>query len=229
MYDWIVRKLFPRPYFSGNRIENRVFRALRFITNRPYKVGSLVEIIEPKGCEHWKREKPGPLVVLGYEWIPPKWKLTPGFLYRMRDRNGVEHTMHEQYIVGALRSSVEKMRDGTDGRLVLGLLGRTTSHSGEASGGHDNSRPNRPTDYAGSGNCAGGNAPAKAPGRPQELRDPVLPGVYDGYGWIKVKRWKHDPDKTAEENYEALHKHHLEETTFLIDEIRRLAATPKSE
>jgi hypothetical protein len=45
---------------------------------------------------------------------------------------------------------------------------------------------------------------------------------YNGYDWIKVKRYKMDVDKTWEERYNELHQHHIEETTFLIEEVRKL-------
>ena len=47
---------------------------------------------------------------------------------------------------------------------------------------------------------------------------------YDGYGWIKVPRYTMDESKTWEERYHDLDKHHIQETTFLIDKIRELAA-----
>ena len=46
---------------------------------------------------------------------------------------------------------------------------------------------------------------------------------YGDYRWIKVKRWSEDPEKTTEENYLALKEHHVKETAFLIDEVRKLA------
>ena len=46
---------------------------------------------------------------------------------------------------------------------------------------------------------------------------------YSGYAWIKVKKHEFDPQKTWEENYKALEQHHIEETTFLIKEVRALA------
>ena len=46
---------------------------------------------------------------------------------------------------------------------------------------------------------------------------------YEGYKWIKVPHFKYDPSKSWEENYEELEKHHIEETTFLIAEVRCLA------
>jgi len=53
---------------------------------------------------------------------------------------------------------------------------------------------------------------------------------YKGYKWIKVKHFKFDPKKSWEENFKALEQHHVEETTFLIDEVRKLAAKlPKEE
>ncbi len=47
---------------------------------------------------------------------------------------------------------------------------------------------------------------------------------YASYKWIKVKKHKDDPSKTWEERYRALEEHHIQETTFLIDEVRKLAA-----
>lgn len=46
---------------------------------------------------------------------------------------------------------------------------------------------------------------------------------YEGYGWIKVRRHQDDPALSWEERFRILEAHHLEETRFLIDEIRRLA------
>jgi len=46
---------------------------------------------------------------------------------------------------------------------------------------------------------------------------------YSGYGWIKVKRFNEADYTTIEERYEALKKHHKEETDFLIDKVRELA------
>lgn len=42
------------------------------------------------------------------------------------------------------------------------------------------------------------------------------------FSWIKVKQFKFDPDKSWEENYKELEKHHIEETSFLINKIREL-------
>jgi hypothetical protein len=47
--------------------------------------------------------------------------------------------------------------------------------------------------------------------------------MYYGYGWIKAKTFKDDPKKSWEERFHALQSHHVEETTFLINEVRRLA------
>ena len=44
--------------------------------------------------------------------------------------------------------------------------------------------------------------------------------VYEGYSWIKVKRAK--PIKLHGEMY-VTEEHHIEETTFLIEEVRKLA------
>ena len=46
---------------------------------------------------------------------------------------------------------------------------------------------------------------------------------YDGIGWIKVGRHQDDPNLSWEERFLILERHHLKETEFLIEEIRRLA------
>jgi hypothetical protein len=46
---------------------------------------------------------------------------------------------------------------------------------------------------------------------------------YSGYSWIKVKRYKMDESLSWEERYKQLEQHHIEETQFLIDEVRNLA------
>ena len=46
---------------------------------------------------------------------------------------------------------------------------------------------------------------------------------YSDYKWIKVKRYTFDPNASWEENWNDLDKHHLKETTFMLDEIRKLA------
>lgn len=46
---------------------------------------------------------------------------------------------------------------------------------------------------------------------------------YSNFKWIKVKRYQADPNLNPEENLQKFEEHHVEETNFLIDEIRRLA------
>jgi hypothetical protein len=46
---------------------------------------------------------------------------------------------------------------------------------------------------------------------------------YEGYGWIKVGRHRDDPTLSWEERFRVLESHHVKETQFLIEEIRRLA------
>jgi len=60
---------------------------------------------------------------------------------------------------------------------------------------------------------------------------------YEGYDWIKVERFKpegHNPQVCEgfdfyvdhlEKQLELFEKHHIEETTFLIEKVRELAAT----
>lgn len=59
---------------------------------------------------------------------------------------------------------------------------------------------------------------------------PNLAEYYSGYGWIKVKRFIPEKYATIEERYTALELHHVQETLFLIDKVRELAAqvTPKT-
>lgn len=48
---------------------------------------------------------------------------------------------------------------------------------------------------------------------------------YSDYKWIKVKRYNgYDRKLPPDENYNKLSQHHIEETSFLIDEVRKLAA-----
>jgi hypothetical protein len=47
---------------------------------------------------------------------------------------------------------------------------------------------------------------------------------YEGYTWIKVKRYQRDLTQSLEQQYADLERHHLEETTFLINKVRELAA-----
>jgi hypothetical protein len=47
---------------------------------------------------------------------------------------------------------------------------------------------------------------------------------YADYKWIKVKRHNDDESKTWEEKFRALEDHHIKETTFLVNEVRKLAA-----
>ena len=46
---------------------------------------------------------------------------------------------------------------------------------------------------------------------------------YEGYAWIKVPRYQDNPNLSWEERYQRLEKHHLAETVFLIEEVRKLA------
>lgn len=50
-----------------------------------------------------------------------------------------------------------------------------------------------------------------------------LTNLYDGYKWIKAKKHVYDSEKSWEENYQDLKNHHIEETSFLIEELRKLA------
>lgn len=50
---------------------------------------------------------------------------------------------------------------------------------------------------------------------------------YDGYDWIKVKRFVPIEGETAEARLARFEQHHVAETTFLIGEVRKLAAPRK--
>lgn len=47
---------------------------------------------------------------------------------------------------------------------------------------------------------------------------------YKGHKWIKVPHLKLDPELSDFANLMRLDSHHIAETTFLIEEVRRLAA-----
>lgn len=51
---------------------------------------------------------------------------------------------------------------------------------------------------------------------------------YSGYSWIKVPRYNMDEALSWEERYAQLDEHHIQETTFLIDEVRKLATQLES-
>jgi len=46
---------------------------------------------------------------------------------------------------------------------------------------------------------------------------------YVDYNWIKVKRYVMDESKSWEERHKDLTEHHIKETAFLIEEVRKLA------
>lgn len=46
---------------------------------------------------------------------------------------------------------------------------------------------------------------------------------YNDFSWIKVKRFRDNPTLSWEDRFILLNKHHLQETEFLVDEIRKLA------
>ena len=48
--------------------------------------------------------------------------------------------------------------------------------------------------------------------------------LYEGFRWIQVPKYTMDESKPWEERYRQLERHHIEETTFLIDKVRELAA-----
>jgi len=46
--------------------------------------------------------------------------------------------------------------------------------------------------------------------------------ILNTYRWIKVKKFVDDESLSWEERFKALEKHHIEETTFLINKIREI-------
>jgi hypothetical protein len=47
---------------------------------------------------------------------------------------------------------------------------------------------------------------------------------YADFKWIKVKKYAMDESLSWEDRYRQLDEHHVQETTFLIEEVRKLAA-----
>ena len=50
---------------------------------------------------------------------------------------------------------------------------------------------------------------------------------YSNFKWIKVNKFTFDSTKSWEENFKQFEKHHIEETTFLINEIKKLSEDSK--
>ena len=46
--------------------------------------------------------------------------------------------------------------------------------------------------------------------------------ILETYKWVKVKRYVDDETLSWEDRYGRLDKHHIDETTFLIDKVREL-------
>lgn len=46
--------------------------------------------------------------------------------------------------------------------------------------------------------------------------------IIETYRWIKVKSYKMNEALSWEERYKEFEKHHIEETTFLINKVREL-------
>jgi hypothetical protein len=46
--------------------------------------------------------------------------------------------------------------------------------------------------------------------------------ILNSHKWIKVKQYQMNEQLSWEERYRELEKHHIEETTFLIDKLREI-------
>jgi len=46
--------------------------------------------------------------------------------------------------------------------------------------------------------------------------------ILTSYKWIKVPRYQDDESLSWEERYHRLNQHHVKETTFLIEKIRKI-------
>jgi hypothetical protein len=55
-----------------------------------------------------------------------------------------------------------------------------------------------------------------------------MSNAYEGYGWIRVKRYTRDTSKPLEEQYTELEQHHEKEMEFLIAEVRKLGSAHSS-
>lgn len=56
------------------------------------------------------------------------------------------------------------------------------------------------------------------------LREKDKKEILESYKWIKVKKYKDDDTLSWEERYKLLEQHHIEETNFLIDKIRKIVS-----
>lgn len=48
--------------------------------------------------------------------------------------------------------------------------------------------------------------------------------ILETYNWIKVSSYRDDSNKSWEERYRELERHHLEETRFLIEKLRKIVS-----
>jgi hypothetical protein len=55
-----------------------------------------------------------------------------------------------------------------------------------------------------------------------------MSNAYEGYGWIRAKRYTRDTSKPLEEQYTELEQHHEKEMEFLIAEVRKLGSAHSS-
>ncbi|WP_426672093.1 hypothetical protein ACPPVU_12765 [Mucilaginibacter sp. McL0603] len=51
--------------------------------------------------------------------------------------------------------------------------------------------------------------------------------ILNTYQWIKVPRYKDDPNLNWEERFKNLQEHHIQETQFLINKVRELVLLNK--
>lgn len=59
------------------------------------------------------------------------------------------------------------------------------------------------------------------------MREDERHEILNTYRWIKVPRYRDDPSLDAEQRLTNLQRHHVEETAFLIDKIRKMITNTK--
>jgi hypothetical protein len=84
-----------RGCYSGGYVWNALYWLYRQFRRRPYREGDVLSVNPDEATWQWMYK--APLVVTGRDWIPARWHLMPGYLYRLRHAEG-EVVFHEIWL-----------------------------------------------------------------------------------------------------------------------------------
>ena len=60
----------------------------------------------------------------------------------------------------------------------------------------------------------------------RKMQNDIEKEILETYNWIKTKKYNDDITLSWEERYKKLEKHHIEETSFLIEKVRDIRFIP---